>query len=286
MSTISFDDLVNDPTTPSVDAEPPMDMAGWEIEFIDIYEDKKSGYSFIDIQNKKITNYVVQGFKVKENTLNTSKLAEFIKETKIPIIKTSIGSLYKFEFDPEEQVTCKYFAASNKASKRTIEPIDFPFEWPNETPINICTKVSTKSVPAGCGCVNAQFECKIGFKEDVRNFYSYQDKENKIFIRVGLQRYGFGSELSFVHVGYTNGSNNAFSYFGPVEKELDVIRNNPSNPDLFNSMTYFGDDYKSVFDKYLSSLLDDVFAVYGELIKEINPAKEIEKEYFDYVKSV
>lgn len=286
MSTISFDDLITNPSQPSVEVEPTMDVSDWDISFVDVYEEKKSGFSFINVEEKKIVSYIVQGYKLNSTSLNTSRLAKLIEETKIPIIKTAISNLYSYEFDPEAQITCKYFAGNIKAGNTIIEPLNFPFEWPNETRMNVCTKLSNKSVPAGCGCVNAQFECKIGFKDDTREFYSYHDKDNKVFVRVGIQRYGFGNPLNIVHVGNTDDSANAFSHFGPVEKPLSILTDHVSDPGNFNSMNYFGEDYESVFNKYLSSLLDDLFDQYGELIKEVNPTKEIQKEYFDYVKSI
>ncbi len=285
MTDLAFDDLVGNPEQPTTAGPPPINIEEWTINYHDEYVLNKSGYLFIDAQTKHMDVYTVQGFDFQKESLNLSRMAKILGENKPEaLIKAELATLFKYQFDAERQVTCKYYASTHKNSKTAIEPVDFPFEWPNETNVNICNKLSSASAPVGCQCVNAQFACKIGYAADERDLYLYHDKDSKLAVDVSLERYGFGEELLIIHTKTQD--NETWSYFGPVEKSIKTIEDHPSNPEVFDSITYFGDDYKMIFDKYLTSHLDSLFETYGELTKEFNPTKEIQTEYFSYVKSV
>lgn len=286
MVDLAFDDLVGNPGEVTTTGPPPVNIQEWTVGYFDEWELNRSGYCFLDAQTKSMEVYTVQGFDFQKESINLVRMAKLIEEHgPESLIKVEVSTLFTAQFDAERQVTCKYFGVAKKMSDTAIEPVEFPFEWPNETNVNICTKLSTAAGPVGCRCVNTQYACnKIGYEADTRSLYLYHDKEGKLAVNITLQRYGYGNELLIIHT--KSEDNEAWSYFGPVEKDIKTIKDNPSNPEVFDSMTYFDKDYRVIFDKYLASLLDGLFETYGELIKEISPTKEILTEYFSYVKSV
>lgn len=280
--TLSFDQLIGEPTDVPI-PEPPINIDDWEITIHEEFEKGKTGLVFINVQEKKINTYIHDGVTLKKIKLD--KLKEVVDSNPAGEIHPGLDFLYDVSFKTKVQITCKNFVSSQQsanANEHFIEPPGYWFEWPNITPTNGCMFYSDKTALKPCVAPQCQMQCKV-YEPDNRVLFTYTntDEENKMELEVRRVRYGFGNEIRII-TSHT-GAGNFSDVFSPTEvSEISVVKNLNTAEE---SIVYFGEDYLSVFEKVLMTKLDDLTKEYGELIKEITPDKEIQTEYFSYVRS-